>query len=164
MQSGDLELQLLLCSSGFGLGKMITAEYAEEARFFLQRVISWIASIAAMFYTAKESDDPPNGRIWTLSPDGDVHPETLLASAATGLVWLDGRHQHILTTLMVAGHRSVRVYGFGVQRRNFSPKVIVLAVFVRLEAEDTCVEDKTLVVPKGATPLTTPVSSPDRGV
>ena len=66
VQSGELELQLLLCSSGFGLGKMITAEYAEEARFFLQRVISWIASIAAMFYTAKESDDLPNG---------DVHPE-----------------------------------------------------------------------------------------
>ena len=116
-----------------------------------------------MFYTAKEPDDPPNGRFWPLSPDGDVHPETLLAPAATGLVWLDGRHQHILTTLMVAGHRSVRVYGFGVQRRNVSPKVIVLAVFVRLEAEDTCVEDKTLVVPKGATPLTTPVSPPDRG-
>ena len=49
-------------------------------------------------------------------------------------------------------------------RRQFlSPKVIVLAVFVGLETEDTCVEDKTLVVPKGATPLATPVSSPDRG-
>ena len=49
-------------------------------------------------------------------------------------------------------------------RRQFlSPKVIVLAVFVGPETEDTCVEDKTLVVPMGATLLATPVSSPDRG-
>ena len=99
---------------------MITVEYAEEARFFLQRVILRIASIVAMFYTSKELDDPPNGRFWTLSPDGDVHPETLLAPAATGLVWLDGRHHPFLRTMMLAGHRLVRVYGFGAQMRIFS--------------------------------------------
>ena len=67
VKSGDLELQLLLCSSVFGRGKMITLIYAEEARFFLQCVILGIGSIAAMFYTTKELDDPPNGRFWTLS-------------------------------------------------------------------------------------------------
>ena len=42
--------------------------------------------MAVMFYTSKELDDPPNGRFWTLIPDGDVHPEKLLAPSATGLV------------------------------------------------------------------------------
>ena len=50
--------------------------------------------------------------------------------------------------------------GAGLQIRtseaNFSLKVIELTVFM---GPETCVEDKTLVV----TPLTTPVSSPDRG-
>ena len=45
----------------------------------------------------------------------------------------------------------------------FSPKVIVWAVFVGLETEATCVEDKTLVVPESPIPLATPVSSLDRG-
>ena len=76
---------------------------------------------------------------------------------------VDGRNKPILTTMMLAGHRLVRVYGFGVQRKVFSPKVIVWAVFVGLETEDMCVEDKTVVVPEGSILLATPVSSPDRG-
>ena len=59
------------------MDKMIAVEYDEEARFFHQRVILRVASIAAMFYTSKEMDDPPNGRFWTLTPDGDVYPEML---------------------------------------------------------------------------------------
>ena len=43
-------IPVLMCSSLFGMGNMITVEFAEEARFFLQRVIVWIASIAAMFH------------------------------------------------------------------------------------------------------------------
>ena len=70
------------------MGEMIAVEFEEEARFFLQRMIFKVALMAAMFYTSKELDDPPNGRFWTLTPDGDVHPDT-----ATGLVWLDGKNQ-----------------------------------------------------------------------
>ena len=54
VKSGDLELQLELYPSGSDVGKMITVEYAEEARFFPQRVISRIASIASMFHTFKK--------------------------------------------------------------------------------------------------------------
>ena len=92
-----------------------------------------------MFYTSKEMDNTPHGHFWTLAPNGDVYPVLLLVPSATGLVWLDERNKPILTTMMLAGHLLVRVYGFGVQRRIFSPKVIVLAVCVGLEAEDTCV-------------------------
>ena len=137
MKSGDLQLELLLCSSVFGMGKMIRVEYAEEARFFHQRVIERIASKAAMFCTSKELE-PPNGRFWTLSPDGNVHPETRLAPAVPGLARLDKRHQPFLTTMMLAGHRLVRVDGFGAQMRIFSPEVTVWAVFVDLESEVTC--------------------------
>ena len=119
---------VLMCSSVFGMGTMITVEYAEEARFFPQRVIVWISSIAAMFCTSQELDDPPSGRFWTLSPDGDVHPETLLAPELTGFVWLDGRRQLILTTMMLAGHRLVRFYGFLAQMRIFTPEVTLSAV------------------------------------
>ena len=80
------------------MGKMITVEYAEEARFFHQRVILWTSSTAATFCTSKELDDPSSGRFWTLSPDCDVHPETLLASAATWARMALWRHQPILTT------------------------------------------------------------------
>ena len=34
--------------------------------------------LSAMFHTSKELDDPPNCRFWTLTPDGDVYPDTLL--------------------------------------------------------------------------------------
>ena len=95
---------------------MTTVEYAEGARFFLQRVILRIASIAAMFYTSKRLDDPPSGRFWTLIPDGNVYPEMPSVPSAKGLVWLDGRNKSILTTMMLVGHRLVRVYGFGAQR------------------------------------------------
>ena len=44
-----------------------------------------------------------------------------------------------------------------------SPTVILSAIFVGLEAEDACGEGKTPVMPLGSIPLTTPVSSPDRG-
>ena len=83
---------------------MITVEYAEGVRFFPLRVILRIASIASMFYTSKELDDPPNGRFWTLTPDGDVYPETLSVPSATGLVWTDGRRHLFVTTMMLAGH------------------------------------------------------------
>ena len=49
------------------MGKMIAVEYEEEARFIPQRVFFRIASIAAMFYTSKEMDGPPNGRFWNHS-------------------------------------------------------------------------------------------------
>ena len=87
------------------MGKMIAVEYEEQGRFFPQRVILRIASIAAMFYTSKEMDDPLNGRFWTLTPDGDVRPDMLLVPSAAGSVWLDGRNKPILTTMMVVGHR-----------------------------------------------------------
>ena len=165
VKSGDLELQLLLCSSVFRLNKMITVEYAEEASFFPQRVISWIASIAAMLYTSKELDDPPNGRFWTLSPDGDVHPESLKAPAAAELVWVDGRQQLILTTMMVAGHRLVRVYGFGAQNAQFFSLVVaVWAVFVDLETEVSCEKFETPGLPESPTPAAKPVSSPGRRI
>ena len=133
---------------------MITVEYAEEARFFPQRVILRTASINAMFYTSIELDDPPYGRFWTLTPDGDVHPETLLAPAATGLVWLDGRHRPIL-----AGHRLVRVYGVGAP-----PEVSVWSVFVDLESEVTCERYKTPGLPESPTPAATSVTSPGRRI
>ena len=85
------------------MGKMIKVECAEEARFFPQRVISRIASIAAKFYTSKRLDDPPSGRFWTLIPDGNVYPEMLLVPSATGSVWLDGRNKPILTTMTLGG-------------------------------------------------------------
>ena len=59
------------------MGKMITVEYAD---------------------TSKELGDPPNGRFWTLTPDGDVHPELLSVPSATGIVCLDGRNQPNLPT------------------------------------------------------------------
>ena len=58
-----------------------------------------------------------------------VHPEMLLVPSATGLVWLEGRNQPILTTMMLAGHRPERVYGSGAQMCIFSPEVIVWAGF-----------------------------------
>ena len=110
---------------------MITVEYAEEAWFFPQRVILVIASIAAVFYTSNELDVPPNGRFWTLVPDGNVLSRDALSPVTpTGLEWLDGRNQPILTTMMLAGRRLVRVYGFGAQMRIFPPEVIVWVVFV----------------------------------
>ena len=74
-------------------------------------------------------------------------------------MWLNGRNKPILTTMMLAGHRWVRVHGFGVQRQIFSPTVIVWAVFVDLETEDMCGEEKTLVVPEGSILLATAVFS-----
>ena len=85
---------------------MITVEYEEEARFFPQRLILRIASIAAMFHNSRRMGEPPNSFFWTLTPDADVYPEMRLVPSATGLLWLDGRNKPILTTMMVAGHRS----------------------------------------------------------
>ena len=161
MKSGDLELQLALC---LVWANMVTVEYAEEARFFPQRVILRVASTAAMFYISKELDDPPSGRFWTLTPDGDLHPEMLLIPSATGLVWLDGKDQPILTTMMLAGHRLVRVYRFGAQMRIFSPEVIVWAVFVDLETEVTCEEYETHGLPVSSTSVAAPVTSPGRRI
>ena len=84
---------------------MITVEYEEEARFFPQRLILRIASIAAMFHNSRRMGEPPNSFFWTLTPDVDVYPEMLSVPSATGLLWLDGRNKPILTTMMVAGHR-----------------------------------------------------------
>ena len=42
---------------------------------------SQVLSPACDFVDSFDSSHP-NGRFWTLSPNGDVHPETLLASAA----------------------------------------------------------------------------------
>ena len=36
---------------------------------------------------------------WTLTPDGDENPEILLVPPTTGLVWLDGWTEPILTTI-----------------------------------------------------------------
>ena len=47
--------------------------------------------------------------------------------------------------MVLAGHRLVRFYGFGVQTKFFSPTVIVWVVFVALETEDTCVEGRVPV-------------------
>ena len=141
------------------MDKMITVENEEEARFFPQRLILRIASIAAMFHNSRRMGEPPNSFFWTLTPDGDVHPEMLPVPPATGLVWLDGKTKPVLTTMMVAGHRLVRVYGFGVQRRIFSPKVIVRAVLVALETEDTNEEGETPGLPEGSAPPATPVAS-----
>ena len=110
------------CGTSFGVELWARCTIREERR-------SGIAAVA-VFYTSEELDDPPNGRFWTLSPDGDVHPETLLAPAATGLAWLGVRHHPILTTKMLAGHRLVRVCGLGAQMRIFSPEVTVWAVFI----------------------------------
>ena len=144
---------------------MITVEYAEEARLFPQRVVLWVASIAAMFSTSKELDDLPSGRFWTLSPDGDVHPPTLLTPAATGLVRLYGRHQPLLTTMMHAGHRLVRVHGLGAQLRIFSPEFTVWAVFVDLDSEITCEKFKDAGAVAGAQHVAaTPVTSSGRRI
>ena len=98
-----------------------------------------------MFYTSKELGRPSERPLLdSLSPDGDAHPETLFAPAATGLVWLDGRHHPILTTMMLAGPRLVRVYGFGPQNAIFlSCSHCVGAVFVDLESEVMCEKCKT---------------------
>ena len=122
-------------------GQMITVEYAEEARFLR------VASMAAMFSLPGS---------WTLTPDGDVHPELLLVPSATGLVCLDGRNQPILTTTMLAGHRLVKFVDFGVQRQIFSP--------VDLETEVTCEEYKTHGLPVSSTPVAVPVTSPGRRI
>ena len=61
---------------------------------------------------------------------------------------------------MLAGRRLVRVYGFGVQRRIFSPKVVVRTVLGALETEDTCEEGETPGLLEGSTPPATPVTSP----
>ena len=83
MQSSDLEFQPQRYSSEFVVSKMIAVEHEEEAKFFPQRVIFRIVSIAAMFYTYKEMHDPPNGRFWTLTPDSDVYPEMLLVPSVS---------------------------------------------------------------------------------
>ena len=123
LQNSGLEFQPQRIPSVSVMGEMTAVEYDEDPRFFSQRVIFGIASISSMFYTSKELDDPPNGRFWTLTPDGDMHPDTFSVPSATGLVWLDGKNQPILTTMMLAGHRFVRVHGFGVQRQIFSRTV-----------------------------------------
>ena len=88
VQSSDLEFQPQRYSSVSVMGKMISVEYEEEARFFAQRVILRKASIHAMLCTSVAMDDPPNVRFWTLTPDGDVYQEMLLVPSASGLVWL----------------------------------------------------------------------------
>ena len=107
------------------MGKMIAVEYEEEARFFHQRVILRIASIAAMFYTSKEMDDPPNGAFGLSLHTATCFQRCFQSRQQTGLVWLDGRNKLSLTTMMLAGHCLVRVYGFGVQMQIFFPEVIV---------------------------------------
>ena len=79
------------------MGKRITVVYAEETRFFTQRVILRTASIAAMFHTSKRLEDPPIGHVWTLIQDGNVSPEMPSVLSATGSVWLDGGTNPFLT-------------------------------------------------------------------
>ena len=87
----DLQPQLKRYPSVLHMDRMITVEYEEEARFFPQRLILRIASIAAMFHNSRRVGEPPNSFFWTLTPDVDVYPEMLLVPSATGLLWLDGR-------------------------------------------------------------------------
>ena len=155
VESDDLELQLERYSSVSGMGKKTAVEYEEEARFFPTRDFKDSFDSRHVLHLSKD------GR-WTLAPNVDVYPEMLLVPSATGSVWLDGRNTPNLTTMMVAGHRLVRVYGFGAQRRIFSPRVVVWEVFVALETEVTCEEGKTPGLPEGSTPLATPVTSPGR--
>ena len=49
----DLQPQLKRCPSVLHMDRMITVEYEEEARFFPQRLILRIASIAAMFHNSR---------------------------------------------------------------------------------------------------------------
>ena len=118
----DLPPQLQRRPSVLHLDKMFTVEYEEEARFFHQGLILEIASIAAMFHNSRKMSEPPNSSPWTLTPDGDVYPEMLLVPSATGSVWIDGKNKPILTTMMIAGHRLVRFYGFGVSEANLLSK------------------------------------------
>ena len=60
--------------------------------------------------------------------------------------------------------RLVRVYGFGVQRRIFSSKIIVRAVLVALGTKHTNEEDETPGLPEGSTPSATPITSPGYSV
>ena len=117
------------------MGKMITVEHEDEARFFLQRAILRILSIAATLYTSKELDNPPNGRFWTISPDGDVQRRFCVA------------------------RRVAPTYS-----DDFRPEVTVWAAFVDLESEFTCGMYKTPGLPGSPTLAATPITSSGRRI
>ena len=63
-----IKILVAFCSN-FGTAQQTVV--AQALLFVLRIRILRIASIAAMFYTSKELDDPPNGRFWTLT----LYPE-----------------------------------------------------------------------------------------
>ena len=62
-------------------------------RFFHQKLILGIASMAAMFYNSRRMCEPPNSSSWTVTPNGDAHPEMRSVPSATGFVLRDGRNE-----------------------------------------------------------------------
>ena len=75
----ELQPQLKWYPSVLHMNKIITVAYEGEARFFHQRLILGIASIAAMFHHSRRMGEPRNGLFWTLTPDSDVYPEMLFS-------------------------------------------------------------------------------------
>ena len=161
VMEGEQPPQLRRYPSVLDIGKTIAVEYEEEAGFFHQRLIVRTSAIAAMFNATGRMCESPNGLFWILTPDGDVYPEILPVLPTTGLVWLDGRNEATLTTMMPAGRRLERVYRFGVHRRiSLSPEVIVRAALGAQETEDTCKEGETPGLPEASSPPATPDTPP----
>ena len=140
-------------AANLGSGQNDRSGNEVEAGLFHQRLILRTAAIAAMLNTTRKRCDS-HSRWRRVSRD----------PASFASEWLNEMNDPILTTMMPAGRRLERVYGFGALRRiSLSPEVIVRGFLGAQETEDTCREGETAGMPE-ASPLPTPDTSPGRGI